>query len=78
MKCINENMKSITLSLFWAGIILLGAYLSQGKDYTATTLIIAVSGWYISYHHFVKPNSASCCKKKSCANGLTSQNDGSK
>ena len=71
-------MKSITLSLFWAGFILLGAYLSQGKDYTATTLIIAVSGWYISYHHFVKPNSASCCKKKSCANGLTSQNDGSK
>lgn len=77
MKCNNENMKSITLSLFWAGIILLSAYLSQGNDYAATTLIVAVSGWYISYHYLVKPNSASCCKKKSCANELNSHNDGS-
>lgn len=70
-------MKSITLSLFWAGVILLSAYLSQGKDYTGTTLIVAVSGWYISYHYFVKPNSARCCKKKSYANGQNSENDGS-
>lgn len=77
MKCVTGNSKSIIFSLVWAGVILLSAYFSQGKDFASTTLIFAIGGWYISYHYFFKPNSSSCCRKKSSTNGLNSNDDGS-
>ncbi|MFC3095390.1 hypothetical protein DRW07_16140 [Alteromonas sediminis] len=76
MKCITENKQSVIFSLVWAGVILLSAYLSQGEDFASTALIFAITGWYISYHYFFKPQAAGCCRKKSSADGSQNVNDG--
>lgn len=77
MKCVTGDKKSIAFSLVWAGVILLSAYLSQGENFASTALIFAITGWYISYHYFVKPQSAGCCRQKTSANASHVHNDGS-